>query len=200
MSETLLEAQTNTKRGARPINSGEALTNMEGRLVMLADAGSVEEVVLPNAVTDVCPFVVLEGGGEDENSTVLPLCCEQQVRIVAKGTGSAGDILALAAIDGTDDGKVRALPGTAGIYFSPGIAEEDFADGQFVKVRPLPRMVTVSAVWNVTNANGAIAALTSSATTTQAEFEALRDKCEIINDDLIALKTVLNAAGLTKNS
>lgn len=197
MSAKLLEAQTNTKRGSRPINSGESLVDKEARLVMLADGGSVEEVVLPNAVTDVCPFVVLEGGAEDKNSTVLPLGSEQQVRIMAKGTGSAGDILVLAAIDGTEDGKVRTLPATAGQYFSPGIAEEDFADGQFVLVRPLPRLVRVATAWPVTNANSAIGSLTSSATTTQAEFNALRDKCEIINDDLIALKAVLDAHGIT---
>lgn len=198
MSAKLLEAQTNTKRGSRPINSGEALTDMEARLVMLADGGSVEEVVLPNAVTDICPFVVTEGAAEDKNSTVLPLVGDQQIRILAKGTGSAGDILVLAAIAGGDDGKVRAIPATAGQYFSPGIAEEDFVDGQFVLVRPLPRLVRVATTWAVTTANNVIGALTSSSTTTQAEFNALRDKVEIINDDLIALKTLLDAHGITK--
>ena len=200
MSQKLMEAQTNTLRGLRKINSAEALTDKEARLVMLADAGTVEEVALPNAVTDICPFVLLEGAAQDADSTVLPLCSEQQVRLLAKATGSAGDVLVLATPDGTDDGMVITIPATGGVYFSPGIAEEDFVDGQFVKVRPLPRMVTVPTAWTVQNANGAVSALTFSAQAAQAECEALRDLVEKMNDDLIALKVILKADGIVKDA
>ncbi len=200
MAVNLLEAQSNTIRGLRSINSGEDLTGKEARLVMLADAGTQEEVVLPNAVTDICPFVVLEAGDEDENSTVIPLCSEQQVRVLIKGTCNAGDVLVLQTPDGTDDGKVAAIGATAGVYFSPGFAEEDGADGQLVKIRPCPRMVFVSGAWTVQNANNAVAGLTFSATATQAECQAFRDLVEKMNDDLIALKVILKAQNLVKDA
>lgn len=140
----LLDSQTNTKRGDRPINSGEALTDKEGFLVKLADAGSKEEVVLPTSAKDICVFVVLEGEALDTDSTVRPLVSDQQVRAIAKGTGSAGDVLVLAdpAVS-ADKGKVRSAPAAAGQYFSPGLAEEDFEDGQLVKIRPLPHLIQV---------------------------------------------------------
>jgi hypothetical protein len=61
---------------------------------------------------------------------------------VLKGTCNPGDALVLAAIAGSDAGKVRVDPGTTGTYYSPGIAEEAGVDGQHVKVRPLPRIIT----------------------------------------------------------
>jgi hypothetical protein len=76
---------------------------------------------------------------------VRPLVQGEQLRFVAKGTGSAGDRLTHAA-PGTaaDKGKVRTLPGGADVYFMVGIAEEDFVDGQYVKVRVHCREIVVS--------------------------------------------------------
>ena len=49
---------------------------------------------------------------------------------------------------------------------------------------------------SLTNENGDFASLTFSATPTQAECQALRDKCEVLADDLRMLKTALSGYGL----
>jgi len=46
------------------------------------------------------------------------------------------------------------------------------------------------------NADGAIGALTFSATPTQAECQALRDQCELLADDVRTLKAALSGYGL----
>jgi hypothetical protein len=136
--------QSNVKQGVLPFNSAADFTDKEGYLVKLTDGGSIAELALPADVADLTLYVIDHGGDEDEDSHVIPLAQGDQVRLVAKGTGSAGGVLALAALSGSDHGKVRALPATADDYFSPGIAEEDFVDGQHVKVRVFPRVITVS--------------------------------------------------------
>lgn len=137
--------QTNTKPGfgSRPYNSGEALTDMEGRLVKVVDGGSIPELLLPTAVSDVCLFAVSDGGALDTPSDVIPLVPGQEIRLRLNGTVSAGAVLVLEAISGANIGKVRTVPATEGVYFSPGSAAEDGADEQMVLVNPLPRLVFV---------------------------------------------------------
>lgn len=135
--------QSNTTQGKIRINSGEALTDKEGYLVKLADAGSEPEVLLPTDEADVCLYVVDDGAAHDSDSEVIPLTMGAQIRIKANGTGSSGDQLALATIS-TNAGEVEALPADADVYFCPGYAEEDFVDGQLVKVRIWPEVVTVT--------------------------------------------------------
>lgn len=157
-----MNRQTNIQRGLRAINAGEDLTNKELYLVALADAGSIPEVLLPTTASDFCLYVVEEGAVLDLNCVVRPLEAGDQIRIVAKGTGSAGDTLVLAD-PGTpaDKGKVRTVPATEGVYFSAGKAEEDFVDGQHVLVRIHPRLVNVGTAFTV--ATPAATAATNSA-------------------------------------
>lgn len=132
--------------GPRKINAGADLTGLEGRLVKVADGGSIPEVVAPAAVTDICPFVLVREATEDSNCDVLPIAGEKEIRVRANGTGSAGNTLVLcdpAASSGANKGKVEALGTTEGAYFSVGIALEDFVDEQLVRVRPLARLVHV---------------------------------------------------------
>ena len=136
--------QTGTVQGKFPINSGIALTGLENRLVKMADGGSIPEVLLPTDVADLALYVVEEGGALDEDSVVMPLEAGKQVLIRANGTGSAGAVLALCAVGGSDVGKVETISASADTYFSPGIAEEDFVDEQLVKVRVFPRLIVVS--------------------------------------------------------
>jgi fructose-specific component phosphotransferase system IIB-like protein len=137
--------QTNVKQGMFHVNSGEDLTGKEGYVVKAADAGSKLEVLLPTDVADITPYIVEEGDALDLDSVVRPLVVGEQVRFVAKGTGSAGDRLTHAA-PGTaaDKGKVRTLPAAADTYFVIAIAEQDFVDGQHVKARVHFREVVVS--------------------------------------------------------
>lgn len=148
--------------GPRKINAGADLTGLEGRLVKIADAGSVPEVVLPAAVTDICPFIVVREATLDTNCDVLSIAGEKEVRIRANGTGSAGNALVLcdpSASSGVNAGKVEALGSTEGAYYSPGIALEDFVDEQLVRIRPLPRLIHVGTAF--TAATPAATAATS---------------------------------------
>jgi fructose-specific component phosphotransferase system IIB-like protein len=137
--------QSNTKQGLFHVNAGENLTGKEGYLVKAADAGSVLEVLLPTDVADITPYIVEEGATLDSNCVVRPLIQGEQVRFVAKGTGSAGALLTHAApATAADKGKLRTVPATADTYCIIAIAEEDFVDGQYVKARVHFREVVVS--------------------------------------------------------
>ena len=138
-----MSKQSNVQDGPKLMNSGEALTGKEGYLVKVVDGGSIPELKLPEAVTDVCLFVVDEGGALDTDSKVIPLETGKEYRVKANGTGSAGAVVVLEAISGENIGKVRTVPATGGYYFSPGVAEEDWVDEQDLKIRALPRIVFV---------------------------------------------------------
>ncbi|MCF7788623.1 MAG: hypothetical protein K9N47_21045 [Prosthecobacter sp.] len=147
-----MTTQTDTHPGGpRKINAGADLTGLEGRLVKIADGGSIPEVVVPAAVTDICPFILVREAVEDSNCDVLAIAGEKEVRIRANGTGSAGNALVLcdpAASSGVNAGKVEALGTTEGAYYSPGVALEDFVDEQLVRIRPHPRMINVGSTFS----------------------------------------------------
>lgn len=201
----MFPSQTNTLKGNRAFNSGETLVDKEGLLCKLVDGGSIPELKLPEAVTDICLFVIGDGNGEDENSDVIPLVPGEEVRIRANGAGSAGAILILETIAGANIGKVRTIVGAAaGVYFSPGSAAEDFGDEQLVKVNSLPRMVIVPSVVTApaaaAPADGVFAALNSTAVNpTKADFDALLAQCEILRDShaaLVAKVTAIHTAAV----
>lgn len=131
-------SQSNTRVGAIRVLAGENLTGKEGHLVKLTHDGGVAEVVLPNDVADYAVYVLNEGAADGKLVSVQPIDGERNIRAVLNGTCNPGDVIVLAAIDGTDDGKVQALPATADVYFGIGIAEEAGVDGQLVLVRPAP--------------------------------------------------------------
>lgn len=135
-------SQSNTRKSVFPINAGEDLTGMEGRLVKLVDGGSIPEVVLPTAIGDNCLYVVWDEATLDTICAVQPLDSDQTVRIRLNGTCSAGDVLVLEVISGANIGKVRTNPGGLVNVYSPGIAEEDGVDEQLVRVRPWPRLIS----------------------------------------------------------
>lgn len=130
--------QSNTQEGIVSIQSGEDLTGKEAFLVALGSSGGVAVASLPTAITELTPYVVEEGAASGEESKLRPLDPNRNVRIKAEGTGSAGDVVVMAD-PGTsaDKGMVRALPAAAATYLAVGIAEEDFVDGQLVKIRPV---------------------------------------------------------------
>jgi hypothetical protein len=184
-----MKRQSNIKRGLRHVNAGENLTDKELYLVKAADAGSQLEVLLPTAITDVCLYAVEEGSTLDTDCVVRPLEAGDQIRLVAKGAGSAGDVLGLAAIAGSDAGKVRALPATGGYYFSPGIAEEDFVDGQEVKVRVLPRIVFVPTAFT-------LATVADTAATNSSPFGYSQAQADALVDNVREMRAALIAAGI----
>lgn len=161
MSSTNNAIQSDCQPDVRLLNSGADLTGMEGRLVVMQDGGSRAEVILPASQSALALFIVLAGEVEDKKSKLQSLLMPGNARILANGTGSAGAILVLAdPSTPADKGKVITIPATEGVYFSPGIAEEDWVDEQHVKVRPFPRLVHVGAAFTV--ATPAATAATSS--------------------------------------
>lgn len=145
----MLNTQSNTQQGAKPFNSGEDLTGKEGYLATLVDGGSIAELLLPLTIATLSLFVIDEGGAEDKDSAVIPLQTGMEIRIKAKGAGSAGAVLVHAdPSTAADKGKVRTVPATEGAYFSPGVAQEDFVDGQLVLVRALPRLHFVGSAFS----------------------------------------------------
>lgn len=169
-------SQTNTQPGRRRFNSAASLVDKEGRLVVLADGGSIPEVNLPATVKDLALLVVVAGGGEDEDSEVISLLCEGNRRVRLKGTVSAGVPVVLSdptASTGAHAGKVETLPATEGIYFSPGVAEEDGVDGQMVLIRPWPRLIPIGAAFTSAAPAGTAATNSSPYGFTQAQANAI---------------------------
>jgi hypothetical protein len=185
-------SQTNTQPDERVFNSAVALTGLEGRLVKLADGGSIPEVDLPGAVTDLALLIVTEGGALDQPSEVISLLTEGNRRVRLNGTVAAGIPVVLCdptASGGANAGKVETLPSVAGRYFSPGIAEEDGVDEQLVRIRPLPRIITVAAAFT-----GATPAATAATSSTPFGFSEAQANALLAN--VREMRTQLIAAGI----
>lgn len=169
--------QTNTQPGKRVLMAAIALLGMEGRLVKVVDGGSEAKVRLPESASDLALLLLTEGAAQDEAAEVISVLTEGNRRVRLNGTVAAGVPLVLCdptAAAGANAGKVEALPATAGLYFSPGIAEEDGEDEQLVLFRPLPRLIQVAATF--TGATPAATGASNAAPygfTTQAQADAL---------------------------
>lgn len=138
------ETQSNTKQGLIPVLANEDLTGKEGYLVKIVDAANTPKAALPTDEADETPYIVAKGGAADSYVDLLPLDPARNMRVYAKGAGNAGERLVHAdPATAADKGKVETLPADADTYFSPGIAEEDWEDGQLVKFRPMPKEIVV---------------------------------------------------------
>ena len=186
----MFPTQTNTQPGDgdRVYNSGEALTDMEGRLAKIVDGGSTADLKLPETVYDICPFLIVEGGASAADSKVVPLVTGQERRVRANGAGSCGAVLVLEAISGANIGKVRTVPATEGVYFSPGIALEDWADEQLVRFNPLPRLVFVGTAFTS-------AAPAATAPTNSSPYGYSQAQAQAILTNLIELRAWAVAQG-----
>lgn len=127
--------QTNTRPGPIPMPTAADLTGKTNRLVVLLAAGLAEV----SAISDRAIFLLTEVE-DDANGVATPFTPDHNRRVNAKGAGNRGDALVLAdpAVE-ADKGKLRVLPAAAGTYHVLAIAEEDFEDGQDVRVRPVAR-------------------------------------------------------------
>ena len=153
MNVSLNPSQSNTRQGVITLLAKDALTGLEGRLCQVVNDGGVAKAAVPTAVTTICIFIVAAGAAAASEVQIEPIASNDQCRVRAYGTGNAGDILVLAdptANSGAQAGMVAKIGATAGQYFSPGIAEEAFVDGQLVLVRPLPRLVRVASADTLT--------------------------------------------------
>jgi hypothetical protein len=144
--------QTDTKRGeiTLPANLGANL--LENLLMVIYNNGGVASFRLPTALGTLYAIYIMS----QYNAVALTASGEvpstnENCRLKAYGTGNAGDALILAdptANAGAQAGMVRsavgnhAPAGAAGAIFCFGIAEEAFVDGQDVKARFLPSIIT----------------------------------------------------------
>ncbi len=139
------DVQSNTKIGAIQFLAKGDLTGLEGYLLQLINDSGVCKVQVPAAADTECQFVLDEGGADGEWVKCLPLDPNRNIRMVGKTAITAGTRCVLAD-PGTaaDKGKIRAVPAGAGDYWSPGFVEELSADGNWTRVRPAPKIVTVT--------------------------------------------------------
>lgn len=96
------------------------------------------------------------------------------------------------------NGQIQTEPETAGTYYLVGYSiGSATGQGEQFEFEPCaPRRVTILAA--LSNVNGAIAALTFSPTPTPEEFNALRDACETLGDDLRSLTGAWSQPGFIK--
>lgn len=139
-------SQSNTIEGDLLLTTGEDLSASADILVAPYNSSGSLVVTRPAANNDYAVYVLVYGAASGGKATVRPLTPNRTVRVVAKSTGNPGDLLVLAdgVTTAADKGKVRKLPATSGTYRLVGIAEEAFADGQLVRMRPTFGTVTVS--------------------------------------------------------
>jgi hypothetical protein len=191
MNPTINPDQTNTKAGAIQAVLSETITH-RSRLLVVEDDGGVLKARLPNAVTDLALYVNAETGAAGDTIWLEPLSPGENCRIRLEGVCSAGEVLALAdptGDSGNDAGMVQDLPATAGVYFSPGIAEEAGVDGQLVLVRPCPRLVTVATAFT-----GATPAATAATSSTPFGFSEAQANALVAN--VREIRAVLIAQGI----
>lgn len=84
-------------------------------------------------------------------------------------------------------------PGGTGVLVAQGLRTLVASDGTNVIYQIGQRTGADQAAVTLVNADGEISGLTVSAPPTQAEVEALRDKCEVLADDVRALSTLVHA-------
>lgn len=88
--------QSNTQAGDIVLTAGVDLSDKEGRAVKVADDSGKPVVILPEAQTDITPYVLTEGAEADNPVSIRPLDGSRNVRLVLTGTCDAGDTLVLA--------------------------------------------------------------------------------------------------------
>ncbi|MGB8355777.1 MAG: hypothetical protein WCD79_17900 [Chthoniobacteraceae bacterium] len=204
MNIILNPTQSDTKRGDIQIIATVNLTGLEGRLAKLVSNGEGPALAaLPTALTDLAFYVIASGDIAGNPVNIETPGTDDEFRVVAKGTGTAGSLVVLAdpnASSGADAGKVTALGSTAGQYFSPGIAEEDYIDGQLVKCRFIPRLVRIGTSITLTSATVATTTATNSSPYgySQAQANAIVTELNAVVADVAAIKTALNAQGITQ--
>lgn len=127
--------QTNTKQGDLVVIAGDDLSAKAGCLVKISNDGGVAKAYLPDALTDVACYVVLEGAEAGSHATLRPLESGRSVRVVANST----TIVAGDKIVGYASGhEGEATEYSAGDAFIVGVAEQAAATaGQLVLIRPI---------------------------------------------------------------
>ncbi|MGE4489227.1 MAG: hypothetical protein AB7E95_06775 [Kiritimatiellales bacterium] len=129
-------SQTNVKAGPISVICGADLSAAADRLAVLSHVDGTAQMALPDSLTALALYLILEGAVAGERGSFQPLPADRNVRVPLVGTCNPGDRLVLAdpAEEG-QSGKVTVLPEAAGTYRIVAIAEEKGIDGQLVLMR-----------------------------------------------------------------
>lgn len=133
--------QSDTKLGLIQLTASADLTGKENLVLKVVNTAGVPQFALPSSIADITPYICASGDVAANTTSAEAPDLGGNARVAINGTVVAGDKL---VHDATSYGKLIKLPATAGIYYSPGIAEESGAAGGDVKFRPLPRMISVA--------------------------------------------------------
>lgn len=164
------------------------LTSKEGYLVQLTSAKNTVQLL-----TTLPAIGVMHGKLQGANDVNIRLLGKGGTVKVVQGAAIAVG----AKVMGASGGKVvTATAGNRAIGIKVGPAANG-SDGDVIEIVDIVEPVVLPQDWVPGNADNEIGALTFSSTVVQAEAEALRDKCEELGDDIRALKTALDAAGIT---
>ena len=139
----MTNTQSNTQTRDIVVPANASLVGKEGCLARLVNDSGVATAALPGATSDICPYVILEGADTGKPVLLRPMTAGGNVRIFIKGNASPAALVCPA--DGSDAGKIKAQPTSAGSYRPVGILEEAAQDGQLALVRPLALGLTVIA-------------------------------------------------------
>lgn len=138
--------QSNTQEGVIQIITGTtSLLGLDGTLCKIKNNAGVPSAFPPATANDITPFVVEDGNVVGQSSGLRPLNPNRNVRIIADGSGSAGDVMVASA---NNLGQVHALPAHGGgTAMGVGVAEENYVVGQYVLIRPQVHLtpLTISA-------------------------------------------------------
>lgn len=160
---------------------------LTARFLLVKPGSDADHIAVNGAADKPLGVCTDEAAAAEEYVNVANLNATDETRkMVASEAIDAGEDIYTAA-----SGKVQDEPASAGTYYRIGRARTAAGtDGDIIEVEPhAPVKVVVIAALG--NANSEISALTFSSTPTQAEAEALRDKCEELADDVRAIGTAL---------
>ena len=127
----MLNTQSNTQEGRKVFPSPTSLAGLEGLLVKIVNVAGVANLQLPATRTDLCPFVIHDGGFNPNAgayaAAVWPLTAERNYRVSLNGTCNPGDTLVLAdptPNSGAQAGMVNVLPspGSGLVLGAPAVA------------------------------------------------------------------------------
>ena len=176
-----------SQRSRRYLASGALATRY-----VFVKAGADDQHIAAVAATSDQPLGVITdeaAAAEDPIDVELPITDRTLPLVAAEAIATLNVDLYMSAA-----GKVGLKPTAAGTYWR--VARNKTLAGAAndpVECELLPprKLIVIAALGNT---NGEIAALSSSATTTQAEFNALRDKCEELSDDVRAIAAALDGS------
>jgi hypothetical protein len=154
MNPVLNPAQSDTRKGDLTLIGNVDFTGLENYLAKIGNNGGVPNLYLPASVSDASLYVVMAGREAGAPTAVQVPDTGENVRLLARGTGNAGDKLILADVPVT--GVISATSNA-----SPDVITTTAAHGLQVGDK-----ITITGVTGDTAVNGSFYVNTVPSTTT----------------------------------